>query len=102
MDARRHHGGGACVAVQRCHEGTVEFELVDRKFAEVGERAVTHAEVVDGDADAAGAQSPEDVARASPIIEQEGLGDLEHERRRRQVACREHGADPLGQPGVEE
>nr|WP_281533998.1 hypothetical protein [Cryobacterium breve] len=101
VDARRHHCGGALVAVQRGHEGAVELELVDREFAEVGERAVPDAEVVDGDADAAGAQSPEDVARAAPVVEQERLGDLEHERRRREVTRGEHGADPFGQAGIE-
>ena len=52
LDGRAHDGGGPRVLGHRLHERAVELELVDRQLAQVGQRGVAGAEVVDGDPDA--------------------------------------------------
>ena len=75
--------GGTRVVGHRLHERAVELQLVDRQLAQVGQRGVAGAEVVDRDADAERAQLAEDLAGPLAVGHQEVLGDLQLEHGRR-------------------
>lgn len=47
LDQRAGDGGGSLVAQDRLDELTVEFDIVDGQFAQIGQRRVAAAEVVD-------------------------------------------------------
>ena len=83
-------------------EGAVDLELVDRQVAQVGERAVAGAVVVDRDPQPERAQRLEDLAGALRVDHDHALGDLELERAGRDVVLGEQPGDPLGERLVEQ
>jgi hypothetical protein len=62
VDDRAHNRCDAGVLGDRRSERAVEFDLVDRQVAEVVQRGVSAAEVVDGNGDAESVQSVQDDA----------------------------------------
>jgi hypothetical protein len=73
-------GRGGRRAVERADERAVELDHVDRQLAEMAQRGVAGAEVVEGDAHAERAQVGQARRRADRVGEHGGLGDLEAER----------------------
>ena len=57
----------------------VQLELVHRQAAQVGERRIAGAEVVDGDLDAHCAQGIQGLERCIEVVHQHRLGDFELE-----------------------
>ncbi len=67
-------------------ERPVDLELVDRQLLQVGQRAVSRAEVVERDADAERLQLVEEGDGLVRIVDQHRLGDLEPEELGRESA----------------
>ena len=92
VDDRRDQGRCRRAPVKLVDEAPVDLDGVDRERSEVAERRVPGAEVVDGELHADGLQLGEDAGRPVDVESQHGLGDLEHQTRRRQSgfpnACR--------------
>ena len=78
--------GGAGIIRHREDEGTVELQLIDRKLAQVGERAVSGAEIVHGDLNAVVAQAAQDETRLIAVGHQGLFGDLQLKCAGRQAA----------------
>jgi hypothetical protein len=76
------HGAAGGVVLDVGQEVLVHLEHVDGHADEVGQRGPAGAEVVDGDADAELAQDGE-VLQHVGVVEQDRLGDLDDEPRRR-------------------
>src|SRR5207253_192609 len=76
-----------------------DLEAVDRQLAEVGERRVAGAEVVDGKADAHAPQRVHRLERDVELSHQRGLGDLEGHAVGRDRMPGEDAADLVEQVG---
>lgn len=79
LDGGGNQGGGAGVMGHGDHEGVVELDLVDGQVAQIRQRAVTGAEVVDGDPDTDVAQTGEDDVGQLAVDHEEPLRDLQLE-----------------------
>ncbi len=82
-DHRRDDRRGVAVAHHRLDEGAVDLDLGDREFAQVGERRVARAEVVEGEVHAEIAERVDHVAHARALGDQHALGDLQTQHARR-------------------
>jgi hypothetical protein len=80
---RLDEDGVLVVPQQALHERFVDLEFVDGQPAEVGQRRVAGAEVVEGQADAQGPQFGHDREGPLGVCHQRGLGELEAEQARR-------------------
>ena len=83
-------------------ERAVDLELVHVEAAQVGQRRVAGAEVVDGQGDAELAQQAEHVGRPHRVGHDQRLGDLEDERARRHPVLAQGLVDLPGQAQVGE
>ena len=86
----------------RRDEGPVDLQLVDRHLAQVGQRGVAGAEVVDRQARAEVAQPGHGGQRPLGVGHDHALGDLELERLRRQAVGVQQTLDLLGQVAVQQ
>src|SRR5439155_1078126 len=81
--AEGHHGAhelrSAVRIGQPAHEGTVDFEDVDRETMQVGERRVAGAEIVDRKPDAEGLQAAESLEVRVAVVHDGALGELDDE-----------------------
>ena len=92
-DDRSIVSGGAEITQER----PVDLDRVDGEAAEVAERRVAGAEVVDAHSDAMLLQRDDRPERAVDIVHQHGLGDLEVDQRRRHACSIDGPGDPLDQ-----
>ena len=82
------------------HEGAVDLHHVDGEPAQVGERRVPGAEVVEAEAHAGELQLLERLDRGVDVVEQHRLGDLEVQAGGVGAGVRQRPGDPLGQVGL--
>lgn len=68
-------------ASRQAHEAPIHLELAEGNVAQLGERRVTGAEVVNGQADALEAQAREDVQRRQRVLHQPALRHFQHQAR---------------------
>ena len=76
-------------------EGAVDLDLVDREAAQVAQRGIAGAEIVERDAEAGARSWPMRVAAASRSLDQDALGDLELEPARARARLGERCASTL-------
>ena len=93
LDDGRDEGVRAVGAAEPAHEGAVDLEDVDGQGAQVVERGVAHAEVVDGHAHAHLAPGLQLGPRSRQVADEDVLGDLQHEPARGQPALVEDVPD---------
>jgi hypothetical protein len=74
-------------------EALVDLEHVQREALQMGERRVAGAEVVDGEPHAQRLELGESRERGAGVLHRRALGDLEHQRPRRDPGGVEGGAD---------
>src|SRR3954453_71862 len=92
LDHRADQSRVGRVLAEVLHERAVHLHGVDRELAQVGERRVAGAEVVDRDPHAELPQCLEVANDRSAILHQHGLGDLEHQVRPAQPVPLERAA----------
>ena len=95
-DDRLDHGGGVGHR-QAVDERAVELEPVEREAAQVAERRVAGAEVVEHDPHAEAAQRGQHRAGRVGLLHQRALGQLERERLGRQARLAQRRLDVAGQ-----
>src|SRR4029079_10056411 len=93
VDDRRDDRGVLVLGPEAVDEGAVDLDRVDRDALQARERRVAGAEVVEQDADAAGAKLLSRGARRGDVREQGALGDLEAEAPRLEAAALERALD---------
>ena len=84
------------------HEAAVDLQLAHRQVAQVAERRVAGAEVVDRQPDAVLVEPVDGGAGAGCVDEQRRLGDLQRQQRRVDVVAVEVAHHPFGQQLVEQ
>ena len=102
LDERPHDDGVLVVHGHRHDERLVDLQLGDRKAAQVGERGVAGAEVVDREPHAELLQPEEHGHRSVALAHDGRLGQLEGQGRGRHVGLLDRLADVLDEVGVEE
>src|SRR5579859_7482048 len=71
------------------HERAIDLDLVEREAAQIAQRGIAGAEIVERDLDAELAQLEQHLARRLAALQQHGFGDLELEPPRRQAGLHE-------------
>src|SRR5262249_39677967 len=79
------------------HERTIDLDGVDGKRAQVAQRRIAGAEVVERDADADVAKLPQNGFCRIGVVQQRGLGDLELEAMRQNAGIIECLDDAKGE-----
>src|ERR1035437_3132153 len=82
-------GAGVALVAEIADERLVDLDLIERELAQVVERGVAGAEVVERQADAEILELPHGSQGALALLEQHALGDLELEPLRMQSRLRE-------------
>ena len=83
-----------------CHEGAVDLDDVDAELAQVAERGVAGAEIVDGDAAAEILDAGDEAAGLVDVLDRRALGDLDDQPlARRRDACAAASSSPAHQSG---
>jgi hypothetical protein len=100
LDDRPGQGGVLAVAGDRVDEGLVDLEDVDREAAQVAERGVAGAEVVDRQPDAERLQLTEPGDGRVGVVHEQALGDLQDQRAGVEVGVAQRGGDVIDQPGI--
>ena len=85
--------------LQAGNEGAIDLQDVDLITAQIGERGVPGAEVVDRNMAAQTTQLRDSILKASFSFEEHGLGDLQTEANRWQLCCSERLGDLLDETG---
>ena len=99
---RRRERGGRVLARNPHQERAIDLERVRRQVAQIGEGRVAGPEVVECDAHAERAQTPQRVDRQLGVVQQHVLGDLDAEPRSRGALLGQQRRDALGQAGLAE
>ncbi len=102
VDRRADDDQVTLVAQHRRDERAVDLQLVDRHLAQVGERRVAGAEVVDRQVHPELAEAADGRQRAVGIGHEHALGDLELQGIGRQRVGGQQPLDPLGKIAVEQ
>ena len=76
IDQRLHEGAVVGGVGNVLHKGAVDFYDVDAELAQVAERGVAGAEIIDRDAAAEILQPRDEAAHVVDILNGDGLGDL--------------------------
>jgi len=87
---------------QLADEGLVDLHLFERQPVEVRERGVPAAEVVEREPHADGPELVQRLHRALRLAEQDALGDLEAQRRRRHVVLQQERTHDVREQRVEQ
>ena len=87
------------VAAEAVDELAGDLEHVDREPAQVGQRRVPGAEVVDRDPDAEGLEPPEGRGRRLAVLHEDRLGDLQDETARVEARLGERRGDRVDDAG---
>src|ERR1700686_2157177 len=82
---RADDGRIAGIGEQFEHEGAVDLQSIERKFLQIAQARIAGAEIIEHDADAERPYSSEGVEHALLVQQQNILGHLEFEQRRRQA-----------------
>ena len=90
----------ARVAPELLDRGAVDLEQVDRVALEVAQRAVPGAEVVDRESEALLAEAGDGLGGAVALVDEHGLGQLEHHRLRIDVVLVDERDDALDEVGL--
>ena len=69
------------------HERTVDLDLVEREAAQIAQRRVTGAKIIQRDPDAEGAKLVQDRQRRLAVLQQHRFGNLQFETMRRKAGC---------------
>ena len=85
VDRRPDDGGIGAIVRQLGDEGLVDLEFVHGQVADLRERGIAGAEVVDGNLDAEVAQPLEDDGRVGEVADKPFLGNLRDEVARREI-----------------
>jgi hypothetical protein len=78
------NGAAGAVGVRLMHESAVDLELVERDVAQLRERGMPRAEIVDGESDVLQPNAREHVEHRERIAHQPAFGDLQYQQVRRQ------------------
>src|SRR4051794_12452932 len=100
VDHQAHEGLVALVDGDRVHERLGDLDHVQRQRAQVAQRRVARAEVVERELDAQGAQRVQALDGALGVLHQQRLGDLEHEPARVDAGGGDRVADGLDEAVV--
>ena len=98
LDQGVDEGGGIGRTAHLRHERAVDLEHVDGELAEVGERRVAGAEVVDGDLHAEILETRQPVDGGVGVLHEHGFGDLDHEGLRGHAVGVEHRPHVVDEP----
>ena len=82
---RANDGHGIVARCEFAHERTVDLDLVERETAQIAQRRITGAKIVERDLDAHRAELVQDRKRPLAVLQQHRFGDLQFEPMRRQA-----------------
>ena len=99
---RLHQRGGPHVRGHGLDELAVDLHHVGRETAQVTQRGVAGAVVVDGDGDPAVPEGGDHVRGAFQVQHEGALGDLENQQVTLVLVRVEHGGDAVGQVVIDE